>query len=146
MRRKSYWTRSVSLLGGTAKFDVYTPDDIEMVATAILVRRRKADLTARLEATDGTWHALLGALKPKQAYEGKHFATTRDFERIRQAIEEAWSAMWTPETAEQVFPAWFTEKWAELGTRIRMTFGEQGEVLMRQQQQLFKLLADWQNE
>ena len=146
MRRKCCLTRSVSLLAGTAKFDVYTPDDIEMVATDILVRRRKADLTARLEATDGTWQVLLGALKPKQAYDGKHFATMRDLERVRRAVEEAWSTMWTPETSEQVFPAWFIEKWAELGRRIRMTFDEQGEVLMRQRQQLFKLLAEWRKE
>jgi hypothetical protein len=146
MRRKSYWSRSVGLLGGTAKFDVYTPDDIRMVAREILVRRRKADLTARLVATDGTWHAWLGALKPKQAYEGKHFATMRDLKRVRRAVEETWSTMWTPETAEQVFPAWFTEKWAELRVRIRTTFGKQHKVLVRQQKHLFTLLDEWRKE
>jgi len=43
--------------GGTAAFDVYTPDDIEMVAKNVLVRGRKADATARLASTDGTWQA-----------------------------------------------------------------------------------------
>lgn len=146
MRRKSYWSRSVGLLGGTAMFDVYTPDDIEMVAEGILVRGRKADLTARLVFADGTWQALLEALKPKQAFEGKHFATMRDRDRLCRAIEETWAFVWTPETAEQVFPAWFIEKWADLRTKIRTTFGEQCEAHLRQRQQLFKALAEWRKK
>ena len=143
MRRKSYWSRTVGLLGGTAAFDVYTPDDIEMVAKDILVRGRKADLTARLVSEGETWHALLGPLTPKQPFEGKHFATMRDMDRFCRAIEETWSAMWTPETAEQVFPAWFIEKWVDLGMKIRTTFGEQCKAHLRQREQLFRLLAEW---
>jgi hypothetical protein len=118
-------------------FDVYTPDNIEMVAKDILVRGRKADVTARLVSADGTWQALLGALKPKLSFEGKHFATMRDIDRLCRAVEETWSAIWTPETAEQVFPAWFIEKWADLGTKIRTAFGEQCEAHVRQRRQLF---------
>jgi hypothetical protein len=142
MRRKSYWSRTVGLLGGTATFDVYTPDDIEMVAKSILVRGRKADLTARLVSEDGIWRALLGPLTPKQPFEGKHFATMRDRDRLCRAIEEAWPAMWTPDTAEQVFPSWFIEKWVDLGTKIRATFGEQRGAHLRQRERLFKLLAE----
>ena len=146
MRRKSYWTRSVSLLGGTAKFDVYAPDDIEMVAKDILVRGRKADLTARLVIADGSWQALLGPLTPKQPFEGKHFATMRDRERLCRGIEDTWSAMWTPENAEQVFPAWFIQQWVDLGTKIRTTFGEQCAAHLRQRQQLFRLLEEWRKK
>jgi len=142
MRRKSYWSRTVGLLGGTATFDVYTPDDIEMVAKDILVRGRKADLAARLVFEDETWQALLGPLTPKQPFEGKHFATMRDRDRLCRAIEGVWSAMWTPETAEQVFPAWFIEKWVDLGTKIRTTYGEQRGAHLRQRERLFKLLAE----
>ena len=142
MRRKSYWSRTVGLLGGTATFDVYTPDDIEMVAKDILVRGRNADLTARLVFEDETWQALLGPLMPKQPFDGKHFATMRDRDRLCRAIEEAWFAMWTPDIAEQVFPAWFIEKWVDLGTKIRTTFGEQRGAHLRQREQLFKLLAE----
>ncbi len=146
MRGESYWSRSVGLLGGTAKFDVYAPDDIEMVAKDNLLRGRKADLTARLASEDGTWQALLGPLEPKQAFEGRHFATMRDRDRLRRVIEETWSAIWTPETAEQVFPTWFIEKWADLGTKIKTTFGEECAAHLRQRQQLFKLLAEWRKK
>jgi hypothetical protein len=50
--------------------------------------------------------------------------------------------MWTPETAEQVFPSWFIEKWVDLGTKIRTTYGEQREAHLRQRERLFKLLAE----
>jgi hypothetical protein len=145
MRRKSYLSRTVGLLGGTATFDVYTPDDIEMDARSILVRGRKADLSARMMSEDGTWRAMLGGLKPKQPFDGKHFATLRDRDRLCRAIEETWSAIWTPETSEQVFPTWFIEKWVDLGTKIRTTFGEQREAHLRQRDQIFKLLAEWRN-
>ena len=85
-------------------------------------------------------------LSPRQTYDGKHFATMRDLEGIRRAVAEVWSAMWTPETAQQVFPNWFTEKWTELGTRIRTTFGEQCAMHLSQRQRLFKLLDEWQKE
>ena len=70
----------------------------------------------------------------------------RDRDRLRRVIEETWSAIWTPETAEQVFPTWFIEKWADLGTKIKTTFGEECAAHLRQRQQLFKLLAEWRKK
>ena len=67
MRRK-YWSRSVGLLGGTATFDVYTPDDIEMDAKSILVRGRKADLSARMMSEDGTWRAMPDDIRRRPVY------------------------------------------------------------------------------
>lgn len=145
MKRKSYWSRTVGLLGGTAKFVVYTPEDIEMRAN-IMVRGRRADVRVRMIPEHETWRASWQALNATESFDGKYFTTRRDRERIHRAIVEAWCEIWTPETVESVFPDWFRTKWNDVGARINATIGEERSAFLRQQQQLLKLFDEWRQE
>lgn len=143
MRGAARWSRTVSLLGGTARFDVYTPDDVEVLASDILVRKRRAHVKTRLDFVDGDWQVCPGPLQPQQPYEGKHFATMRDIERVRRAIQQTWCTLWTPAVADEVFPEWFLKKWQKLASKIRTTTGEECAGYLQQRQQLLSLLANW---
>lgn len=143
MRGPGRWSRTVTLLGGTARYDVYTPDDIEVLARDILVRKRRADLKARLDFVDGNWQVCPGPLQPQQPYSGKHFATMRDIERVRRAIEKTWFTLWTPDVADEVFPGWFLKKWKDLCTKIQTTTGDECTAYVQQRQQLLSLLTEW---